>query len=99
MLGEVDVNTQDKYGWTPLMAAAFKDHPDAVRHLVFEMDANVALTDKGGKSAFDKATGIRVKSLLRGAVLKRKIDMNFKPSELALKADSTQVKKAGRMLH
>lgn len=51
----IEVNVKDKYGWTPLMAASFKEHADVVEYLVNNFNVDFNVRDASGKRAIDKA--------------------------------------------
>ena len=73
----VDVDAQDKRGWTALMMAAYEGHYSIVDYLVNVCRADINLRDANGKRAFDKAREARIQYLLSSAGIERRIATTF----------------------
>ena len=73
----VDVNVQDKMGWTATMMAAYEGHFAVVEYLVTVCHADINLRNCNGKRAFDKAKTSRIQYLLSSVAIEKRLSSNF----------------------
>ncbi|CDW84155.1 consensus ankyrin repeat-containing protein [Stylonychia lemnae] len=70
---KADVNQQDHRGWTPLMIAAHKSLNEIVDILINEGGVDVAITDKFGKKAQDRAGNSEIFYMLSSAAIEKRM--------------------------
>ena len=66
------MNKVDKRGWTPLMMAAHQGYEEIVRILI-ENGADVDISDKFGKKAYDRAKNPSIFYLLSSAGMEKRM--------------------------
>ena len=71
--GVINVDAQDKSGWTALMIASYEGHFTVVEYLINKWQADISLRDKHGKRAFDKARTSRIQYLLSSAAIEQRL--------------------------
>ena len=67
---DIDINAQDKYGYTALMVVAQTGNLELVRLLLEREDVDVAIKDETNMSALDLTHNEAIKSVLRKYIKK-----------------------------